>query len=57
MPGSAKLLAKLENIKPQGLFVHKKLADVDIDVREELVKNSVDAVKKKYPDHKADKKK
>ncbi len=56
MPGSAKhvkLLAKLGKYKATKACLHiKKLEDVDIDVLQELVKNSVEEVRKKYPDKK-----
>jgi hypothetical protein len=56
MPGSdkhEKLLAKLGKFKTTKACLYiKKLADIDMDVLEELVKSSVDATKKKYPDEK-----
>jgi hypothetical protein len=56
MPDSGKhekLLAKLGKHKAtKGCLYIKKLEDVDVAVLEELVKNSVDAVRKKYPDKK-----
>lgn len=56
MPGSGeheKLLTKLGKFKAtKGCLYIKKLADVNVAVLEELVKNSVDEVRKKYPDTK-----
>lgn len=56
MPDSGtheKLLAKLGKYKAtKGCLYIKKLEDVNVAVLEELVKSSVDAVKKKYPDKK-----
>lgn len=56
MPGSdkhEKLLAKLGKYKAAKACLYiKKLEDVNVAVLEELVKSSVDALKKKYPDTK-----
>lgn len=51
--GSAKLLAKLGKHKATtGCLYIKKLTDIDVDALEEIVKNSVAGLKKKYPDNK-----
>jgi hypothetical protein len=48
-----KLLTKLGKYKAtKGCLYIKKLEDVNVAVLEELVKSSVDTVKKKYPDNK-----
>lgn len=56
MSDSAKhknLLAKLGKYKAtKGCIYIKRLEDVNVEVLEELVKNSVDEVKRKYPDNK-----
>jgi hypothetical protein len=56
MPGSGKhekLLTKLGKFKAtKGCLYIKKLDDVNVTVLEELVKNSVAEVRKKYPDTK-----
>jgi hypothetical protein len=53
MPGSGKhekLLTKLGKFKAtKGCLYIKKLDDVNVAVLEELVKDSVDEVRKKYP--------
>lgn len=47
------LLAKLGKYKAtKGCIYIRKLEDVNVEVLEELVKNSVDEVKRKYPDNK-----
>lgn len=48
-----KLLAKLGKVKTSVACLYiKKLEDVDLAVLEEIIKHSVDTVKKKYPDKK-----
>lgn len=57
MPASEKLLTRLGKHKAtKGCLYIKKLEDVDVAVLEEIVKNSVDDTRKKYPDTKSDKK-
>jgi hypothetical protein len=47
------LLKKLGKFKASKACLYvKKLADIDLDVLEKIVKGSVDYVKKKYPDKK-----
>lgn len=56
MPGSGKhekLLEKLGKYKKAKACLYiKKLEDVNVNVLQELVENSVEALKKKYPDKK-----
>ena len=49
--GQADLLAKLGKHKASKACLYiKRLADIDINILESLVKGSIDFVKKKYPD-------
>lgn len=58
MPASAKQLTRLGKHKAtKGCLYIKRLSDVDVAVLEEIVQNSVDSTRKKYPDTKPAKKK
>lgn len=50
IPGQEELLKKLGKHKAaKGCVYFKKLDDIDLDVLERIIRNSVDYVKKKYP--------